>query len=283
MRFAIAFRESIINMLPWITLFTLVVVVLAQGKPSVSTSVKATDEAVINKQQKINEERTKPLRYRRRRILQVEDSPFFKDEVYTFVESSTERIAGSKNKRSDAAYRPFPIRSVFDIDVWSRLLQSDMSMSLPTPTTSDAQLVSPTSSPVIKETDVPTADAPSDTETVTPTKTPSEASECDSLNRTNAIQVLLEGITDTSYAEVSIDSPQGMAFDWITTFDNATDPCTDSESTVTRFALATFYYSTNGENWTDSTNWISSAASQCTWYGITCNDDGDVDEFQLGT
>ena len=270
-------------MLSWITHVPLVLAVLILGGSLKTAAVNTNGEDVTNQEQRINGERPKPQRYWRRRILQVEDSPIFKDDAFGFIETSSKRITGRQNKRSDAAYRPTSMRNVADVDIWSRLLQSDMSMSMPTPTSTDAPSVSPTTSPVITETDVPTIDAPAVMETNAPTKTPSEESECDSLDRTNVIRTLLEDVTDLPDDDLPIDSPQGMAFDWITNVDNATDPCTDAESTFTRFALATLYYSTNGENWTDSTNWVSSSASQCTWYGIACNDDGDVDALQLGT
>jgi hypothetical protein len=292
-------------MLRWIAI---VAVVLSAGKPLVAASMNENVAAITNQQKKDNKVGAQPLRFRRRRILKVENSPIFKDDALNFIETSSQRKLGYLNKRSDLSSRPISRRHAVDIDFfWSRLLQSDMSMSMPTPTTTDAPLASPSLSPIIDETDepstgapsvpvtdvpsVPTTDlpsapttvAPSDMETDTPTKAPSKTSECDPLNRTNAIRALLEDITDLPDGNVPLDSPQGMAFDWITNIDNATDPCTDAESTVTRFALATLYYSTNGESWTDSTNWISSSVSHCTWYGITCDDNGDVDAFQLGT
>lgn len=276
-------------MFPWITIATLVV--LLQGRFLDAASVTTNNDEVVNEQLKANDDKTKPLRYRRRRILQVEDSPIFKNEAFTFIESTSRRLAGRPNKQPEAGHRASSIHNVVDIDEWSRLLQSDLSMSMPPSATTDTPMVPPTSSPVVSETDVPTAeppsiaetDEPSVMETDEPTKSPSDGLDCDALNRTDAIRTLLEDITEIPDGDGPFDSPQSMAFDWIANVDSATDPCTDSESTVTRFALATFYYSTNGENWTDSTNWISSTASQCTWYGITCNDDGDVDAFQLGT
>ena len=250
----------------WITIITVAVVVLLQSGSLNAAAVTTRKEEVQNEQLKPTDESTKPLRYHRRRILQVEDSPIFKNEAFSFIETSLRRIAG----------RPY----VVDIDVWSRLLQSDLSMSMPTSTTTDTPMVPPPiSSPVVSETDAPTAEPPSVMGTDEPTKTPSVGTDCDALNRTDAIRALLEGVTEIPDSE----SPRGMAFDWITNMDTATDPCTDSESTVARFALATFYYSTNGENWTDSTNWISSTESQCTWFGITCDDDGNVGALQLGT
>jgi hypothetical protein len=88
--------------------------------------------------------------------------------------------------------------------------------------------------------------------------TPSDGLDCDAVNHTDAIRNLREDITVTPDGDVPFDSPQGTAFDWMANVDTATDPCTDSDATITRFALETLYYSTNGENWTDSTNWISS-------------------------
>jgi len=52
---------------------------------------------------------------------------------------------------------------------------------------------------------------------------------------------------------------------------------------VNRFALATFYFATNGDGWTKcgrqsnhcsvSQEWLT-AENECEWYGIQCNDDG---------
>lgn len=36
-----------------------------------------------------------------------------------------------------------------------------------------------------------------------------------------------------------------------------------------RFAVAALYYSLGGENWTDTTNWLSSN-SACDWFGLKC-------------
>jgi len=39
---------------------------------------------------------------------------------------------------------------------------------------------------------------------------------------------------------------------------------------VRRFALASVYYANGGQNWTNSSNWLSTTESHCTWYGVTC-------------
>jgi Leucine rich repeat N-terminal domain len=38
-----------------------------------------------------------------------------------------------------------------------------------------------------------------------------------------------------------------------------------------RQALINLYTSTNGADWTTSTNWNGSAGTECTWYGVTCD------------
>ena len=281
--------------LPSFKIVGLILVVLLQGGSLEATDANAKANANTSSEASkndISDERItgKPLRYRRQRILQVEDSPIFKTNVLSFIEQPSKNLERHQNKRRDSSDRSSSIRNTIDVDMWSRLLQSDMSMSMPTPTTvtdepvatpTSTPLAATTSTPVATETDEPTTEAPSVMGTDEPTKTPTEPSECDTLNRTNAIRTLLEDITELPEGDAPFDSPQGMAYDWITNVDTATDPCTDAASTVTRFALATLYYSSNGENWTDSTNWISSTASQCTWYGITCNDNGDVETLQL--
>jgi len=37
-----------------------------------------------------------------------------------------------------------------------------------------------------------------------------------------------------------------------------------------RAALIEMYNSTDGANWTNNTNWLGDAGTECTWYGVTC-------------
>ena len=41
-----------------------------------------------------------------------------------------------------------------------------------------------------------------------------------------------------------------------------------------REALVRLYNATYGESWTDSSNWLNSSSSICTWYGVTCDASG---------
>lgn len=43
---------------------------------------------------------------------------------------------------------------------------------------------------------------------------------------------------------------------------------------IQRYLLALFYYATGGPNWTNATNWLTSA-SECTWLGVACEDTSD--------
>ena len=38
-----------------------------------------------------------------------------------------------------------------------------------------------------------------------------------------------------------------------------------------RAALVALYSSTNGTAWTNRTNWLGAAGTECTWYGVTCD------------
>jgi Leucine-rich repeat (LRR) protein len=62
-------------------------------------------------------------------------------------------------------------------------------------------------------------------------------------------------------------SPQGRAFQWLTADSMTGD---GSAQVVTRFSLASFYYSTNGENWVDASNWLSTL-DVCDWYTSSIN------------
>jgi hypothetical protein len=77
-------------------------------------------------------------------------------------------------------------------------------------------------------------------------------------------------------------TPQGQAFEWLDGMDTGTDPC--SYTTLQqRYALATMYYSTNGDGWRNNEEWLS-AAPECDWYQITCTQDtGEVIAINLGT
>jgi len=75
-------------------------------------------------------------------------------------------------------------------------------------------------------------------------------------------------------------SPQGMALQWISFDDPAqVNPCTYA-TVQQRFALATLYFATDGENWSGSEYWLS-GEPECSWLGIACDDDDQVESIAL--
>ena len=52
-------------------------------------------------------------------------------------------------------------------------------------------------------------------------------------------------------------------------------------SDVEKQALVDLYYSTNGDWWTDNTNWISGDPCVNHWHGVTCDEQGGVTEVAL--
>lgn len=73
---------------------------------------------------------------------------------------------------------------------------------------------------------------------------------------------------------------EGKAFDWFVNTDTV-DVCTYA-NLEQRYALAAFSFSTGGPGWTNSTKWTT-AAPECEWDFITCNQAGEVTSMALGT
>lgn len=76
-------------------------------------------------------------------------------------------------------------------------------------------------------------------------------------------------------------SPQFQAVRWLNDNENF-DSFSDAKK-LTRYALATFYYSTQGDSWIDNTNWVTDA-DECEWYSSverTCTEALEVvtDDF----
>ena len=53
-------------------------------------------------------------------------------------------------------------------------------------------------------------------------------------------------------------------------------------SDVERQALVDLYYSTNGEGWTESENWLEDDPCVNQWYGVACDEHGGVAIISLG-
>ena len=72
------------------------------------------------------------------------------------------------------------------------------------------------------------------------------------------------------------NSIQSRALSWLYASDRND---TSDHQLVQRWALASFYYATNGNGWLDNEGWMTTD-DECTWFGITCID-GIVHKLEL--
>jgi hypothetical protein len=66
-------------------------------------------------------------------------------------------------------------------------------------------------------------------------------------------------------------TPQGLAFKFMAIEDPLMPNVCAYPTIDQRFGLATFYYATNGNNWTVSDGWMG-PTNECEWYGVFCVD-----------
>jgi len=102
--------------------------------------------------------------------------------------------------------------------------------------------------------------------TTEPTTTPEEDTSTDAPTVTPSL--LFEFPEYTLPALQQEDSPQSMALTWMLSDPNVSSYSVERQ--MQRFALATFYYTTNGDAWTLNTNWLKTDTDndvhECFWY-----------------
>ena len=140
-----------------------------------------------------------------------------------------------------------------------------------TPTDAPTVTAMPTDAPTVTATptDAPTVTAMPTDSPVGPTSSPSLAptAGCEVQDREAALTSTLANYVDTSLLS-DPTTPQGAAFAWLLSTDTETDPC-DALAVSQRYALATFFYSTNGASWVVNDGWLSSS-SVCDWFEVDC-------------
>jgi len=100
-----------------------------------------------------------------------------------------------------------------------------------------------------------------------------------------ALQSLIESVSLDDGASLSDpSSPQHKALTWLSTNANVTDY--PDWRKIQRYALAVFYYSTNGDEWDTRTGWLTDN-DECTWASFAidpvCNDEtGEYLELVIG-
>jgi hypothetical protein len=104
-------------------------------------------------------------------------------------------------------------------------------------------------------------------------------------------QALAAAFKEISGADTFSDgsTPQYKAASWLADSDSYTrDPDVESPKFIQRYILTVFYFAMNGDGWgrctrvdplcnigKQSESWLS-GADECTWFGISCSDDGFV-------
>jgi Leucine-rich repeat (LRR) protein len=81
------------------------------------------------------------------------------------------------------------------------------------------------------------------------------------------IQSLFPDYTlDAIHSEDAAETPQYLAYQWTLNDTAAFSGNNYSDwQIVQRFALATFYYATGGDDWFDNTNWLDHSVDECLW------------------
>jgi len=159
-----------------------------------------------------------------------------------------------------------------------------------TPTThpTSSPSYSPTSTPSITPTSHPSFQ-PSTTPTSQPTAQPSSTpSVAPTWSRLGVMQELVRSLSPTGDLP-PVNSPQDRALNWAVYNDGANVPLSNTDRLTTRYALAAFFYSTEGDSdtaWFDEANFLSSD-HECDWHspggslGVDCNTNLRVVSLEL--
>jgi hypothetical protein len=152
----------------------------------------------------------------------------------------------------------------------------------PPPTSPPVATALPTSAPAfLTEAPVVVTDSPS-ASPITPTDTPSLSpfTVCSTKSRSDAFFSILEEVTSPILLN-DPSTPQGFAYDFLVSVDPAAvDPCT-YPTVEQRYAAVTLYSSTSGRDWTNPTGWLT-AANECNWIGVRCNENDLITGLFLG-
>jgi hypothetical protein len=91
--------------------------------------------------------------------------------------------------------------------------------------------------------------------------------------------------SDQGEALRNSSTPQSMAFNWMVTNNTNLGTLSDYQL-IQRYALATLYYSTNGDGWTDNKYWLDNDEECGRWYAyygqLNCTTTGELSDLILG-
>lgn len=93
----------------------------------------------------------------------------------------------------------------------------------------------------------------------------------------------LSSLLSPIFSDLSEPSPtQIQALVWLSSDDLSDWSVFDDDEIIERYILALFYFSTNGDLWSNNNEWLS-AIHVCSWYGILCWEGKRVTDLFLGT
>jgi Leucine-rich repeat (LRR) protein len=170
--------------------------------------------------------------------------------------------------------------TVFDDDVAKRGTTEDQDEAIPP----DAIQLTRVPRPVSNETDA----------TATPTHSPTLNNELTQTPVTTPIlslrQLILSTNITTSLSLLDEESPQVQAYRWLESMTTAGSRLDNSfrkysnEKLLQRYALAVFYYSTEGAVWSNRQGWLSTD-DECSWYSRSrdpvCDEVGRFVQLEL--
>ena len=101
---------------------------------------------------------------------------------------------------------------------------------------------------------------------------------CNGVSRDDYLLALLSQVTPVTKLDNRF-TPQGKAFEFLKTDPYLEDPC--GKEVAQRYGLATLFYSTDGEKWTNKDGWLESK-NECEWSGVICDSSSMVAKLDLG-
>jgi len=125
---------------------------------------------------------------------------------------------------------------------------------------------------------IPSTPAPTPKPTPAPTIGPEAQVVVDFIN---SVTFAVEEITYPF--QLSSATPEQLALRWLVDEDPlglSVENKADQNRLIQRYALLTFWYSTNGKAWSANDKWLETE-DECTWFGVTCNLNSVV--IQIGT
>ena len=117
---------------------------------------------------------------------------------------------------------------------------------------------------------------------IPPTSMPSSTPSMSPTFSFDGLTMLLSTVsTDNGTALMTPDTPQNHALQWLANNTFLTD-YTDARI-IQRYALATLYFSLDGDRWFENANWLDDG-NECNWYfaeAPACDDQGRIVEISL--